>query len=694
MSQCSSVFPQPPMADAVTFSHETHGHKRSDPYAWLRNPGYPEPVDDPKIMAYLEAENAYTKAYEDTLVPLTQTIFEELKGRMKENDASAPYQDGPYWYYSKFEEGSQYPIYCRKKGTLAAPEEIILNVPTLAQGHDYFKVGDLSISSDHRLLAYSVDTNGSERFTLFIHDLSNPQAIFETIPNVFGSVVWDHSSQYIFYTYVDDSWRYNKIYRHVLGQKADQDTLVYEEQDIGYFVSVSQTQDERYILINSHGHEENEIYALPKATPLAPLTLLRKRQPKVEYDVDHWNNGWVGVINDTGPNGRLIQTSADHFDQDHELVAHSNERYLVGVVAFKDRLVLTGREAGLPAVFTYTDQTGLQKLTFEDAAYEVALGTNAQYEASTLRLGYSAMGKPLRVMDYDFTSQTYDVKKIQEIPSGFDPNLYVTERVFSTSRDGTKVPISLIYRKGARDHGPAPLLLYGYGSYGYSMPASFSSSRLSLLDRGVIYAIAHIRGGSEMGKKWYEDGKFLNKKNTFNDFVDVAHHLIHMGYTQAGKIAIWGGSAGGLLMGAAVNQAPELYASVIAEVPFVDTLTTMLDTSLPLTVPEYKEWGNPQEKEYYEYILSYSPYDNVVACQYPAIFAHGGLNDPRVTYWESAKWVAKLRAAKKQAGCNSLLLLKTDMGKGHGGASGRYDSLQELAEKYTFVLDQFGMAEH
>jgi oligopeptidase B len=684
--------PNPPLAEQIPYAHKAHGHERSDPYAWLRNATYPEPVTDPKILAYIEAENAYTAVYEKTLEPLTQTIFEELKGRMKENDASVPYQDGAYWYYSRFEAGSQYPLYCRKKGTLDAPEEIILDVPALAQGHDYYKVGALSLNPDHRLLAYSVDTNGSERFTLFIKDLTDASATFETIPHIMGGAVWDKTGQHIFYTHVDENWRYNKVFRHVLGQSADQDTLIYEESDIGYFVSVSETQDGNYILINSHGHEENEIYAINSAHPLDTPQRLRRRQNRVEYDVEHWQGTWVTVINDTGPNGRLIQIPIGHFDQATELLTHSAERYLMGVVAFKDRLVLTGREAGLPAIFTYTPAAGISKLTFEDAAYEVALGTNAQYDTQTLRLGYSAMGKPLRVMDYDFASGTYAVKKIQEIPSGFDPDLYVTERLLATARDGVQVPISLIYRKGLREKGPAPLLLYGYGSYGYSMPASFSSSRFSLIDRGVIYAIAHIRGGSEMGKEWYENGKFLNKKNTFNDFVDAAKHLIQTGHTQAGKIAIWGGSAGGLLMGASLNQAPELYASVIAEVPFVDTLTTMLDTSLPLTVPEYKEWGNPQEKIYYDDILSYSPYDNVVARHYPAIFAHAGLNDPRVTYWEAAKWVAKLRAAKAEAGCEALLLLKTDMDKGHGAASGRYDSLRELAEKQAFVLDCFGMA--
>ena len=683
----------PPRAEQKAYVHHAHGHERSDPYAWLRNGAYPAPVTDPHILGYIEAENAYTAAYEKKLEPQIEALFKELKGRVKENDASVPYEDGPYWYYTRYETGSQYPLYCRKRGSLEAPEEILLDVAALAKGKDYYKVGTLSLSPDHRLLAYSVDTNGSERFTLFIKDLQDTSVTFETIPNVFGSAVWDQAGKHLFYTHVDESWHYNKVYRHVLGQPATQDVLIYEEPESGYFVSVRKTQDENYILIHSGGHEENEIHAWPAAAPLERPQLLRKREAHVEYEVDHWQGTWVAVLNDVGPNGRLIQAPVGDFAQGTELLAHSPERYLTGVLALKDRLVLTGREKGLPALFLYTPQGGLEPLTFEDAAYEVTLGTNAQYDTPTLRLEYSALGKPLRVMDYDFKGKTYVVKKIQEIPSGFDPDLYVTERLFAPARDGVPVPISLLYRKGLREKGPAPLVLYGYGSYGYSMPANFSASRLSLLDRGIIYAIAHVRGGCEMGKQWYEDGKFLKKKNTFNDFVDVARHLVDTGHTQAGKILIWGGSAGGLLVGASLNQAPELYGGVIADVPFVDTLTTMLDTSLPLTVPEYKEWGNPQERDYYDYMLSYSPYDNIAARSYPPIFAHAGLNDPRVTYWEAAKWVARLRAAKEEAGCNSLLLLKTDMGKGHGAASGRYDSLRELAEKQAFILDCFGLVE-
>jgi oligopeptidase B len=685
-----SKLPPPLSAQKIDHTHTLHGHSRQDPYHWLRNPVHPKPVKDKNILEYLNNENAYTDAAFSQWEGDIETIFKELKGRIKQDDSSEPYQDGDYWYYTRFDSGAQYPIYCRKKGHLDAAEEIILDIPHLAKGHDYYQVSTICFSNNHRYVAYAVDTNGSERFTLYFKDLMNPNATFPQIENIMGEVIWSANDDFVFYTPIEETWRTEKVYRHPLGGDSKNDTLVFHEQDRTFQLNLSQTQDRSHVLILSQGHEENEINLISTTNPLAEPFCFKPRKRRVEYDLEHWGNHWVSVIHDDQHlNGRLVLTSDTDSTDSQEVLPHNERFYHTQLLAFSKHLVITGREDGLPVIYIMDPHGGMKKIPFKEAAYDVSIRANAMYDTSTLRVAYSSLATPASVIDIDLNTFEFDVKKTQEIPSGFNPTDYVVERHMATSHDGTHVPISLIYKKGI--HMPAPLVLYGYGSYGYSMPVSFRESRFSLIDRGVIYAISHVRGGSEMGKKWYEDGKYLKKKNTFLDFISTAHHLINQGLTAKGKIGIWGGSAGGMLIGATINMAPELFGAAIADVPFVDVMTTMLDTTLPLTEPELKEWGNPNDPEYYHYMLSYSPYDNVTDQAYPHMFVNAGLTDPRVTYWEPAKWVAKLRDVKTRTQDEHMLFLKTEMGKGHFGASGRFDSLKEIAQMQVFILKALGV---
>ncbi|OJV45189.1 MAG: hypothetical protein BGO28_00085 [Alphaproteobacteria bacterium 43-37] len=683
--------PPPPLAQKIDHTHMLHGKSRQDPYHWLRNQTYPKPVEDKAILDYLNQENSYTQAAFDGWEKDIETIFEEQKGRIKQDDSSPPYQDGEYWYYRRFEAGAQYPLICRKRGSLNAPEEVILDIPQLASGHEYFKVSTVSVSNNHRYVAYAIDINGSERFTLYFKDLTNPKATFSHIDNVMGNAIWSANDDYVFYAPIEETWRTEKVYRHALGGDPKKDVLVFHEKDRTFQLNIAETQDRSHVLIVSHGHEENEINLIPTTDPIAQPVCFRPRQNRVEYNLEHWGNNWAMVIHDDQHlNGRLVFINdKDTTRLEEEVLPHNENFYITGLLAFSKHLIIEGREAGLPVIYVMDPNRDIKKVPFKEAAYDVSLATNATYDTAILRVAYSSLATPTSVIDINLNTFVFDVKKVQEIPSGFNPSDYVVERHMAKSHDGVEVPISLVYKKGIKM--PAPLLLYGYGSYGFSMPVSFKESRFSLIDRGVIYAIAHIRGGSEMSKKWYEDGKYLKKKNTFLDFISAAQYLIAEELTTKGKIGIWGGSAGGMLIGASINMAPDLFGAAIADVPFVDVMTTMLDTSLPLTEPELKEWGNPNDPKYYDYMLSYSPYDNVTDQTYPHLFVNAGLNDPRVTYWEPAKWVAKLRDVKTRTQDGHMLFLKTEMGMGHSGASGRFDYLKEIAQMQVFILKALGV---
>lgn len=690
----------PPMAAIKPHVHVYPHGSVEDPYHWLRNPIFPEPLVDQEIMDYLEEENAYTDSFFQPLSPRIKELTQEMRKRIKEDDASVPVRYDDYWYYHRYEVGQQYPVFYRRKEGDAS-EEVILDVPTAAADKSYFRLGAFSISPNHRYLAYAVDENGSERFTIKCVDLVTSSQAFETIPETIGSIVWSGDSRGFYYTPVNAQWRMHKVYYHRLGDTSQRDILIYEETDPSFNVSVGKSLSRALIFIVTHSHQTNEVLFFADAEGVHQPKVIIPRQFGIEYDVDHWGDDFVIRINDTGVNFRIISIPTVMFarkdeetlqNQYTELWSHDPDCFLTSVEAFKDFLVVTACEGGLPVVYALDAATHKrQKIQFPDAAYDVSVGQHKMYETDKLRLVYSSPKTPVTVFDYTVSKQTFETLKVQEIPTGFDGDRYTVERILAPTTDGKHVPITLFYKKDTPKE--APLVLHGYGSYGMSIPASFSSNRLSLVNRGIVFAIAHIRGGSELGRAWYEDGKFLNKKNTFSDFIESARYLIQQGYTREGQIAIWGGSAGGMLIGNVINQAPSLFKAALACVPFVDVLNTMMDDSLPLTPQEFQEWGNPQEKEYFDAIKRYSPYDHVKPQRYPHMLVTAGLNDPRVTYWEPAKWVARLRHAKAAVQDTNLLLLKTEMGQGHGGASGRFDALEEIAQQYAFILFCFGQCD-
>ncbi len=669
-----------------------HGITVEDPYHWLKDQSYPK-VDDADVLAYLEAENAYFEAVMAPHRELTDTIFAEIKARQKPDDANVPVRDGDYFYQWRFEAEGQYRVWSRWPATgqgadqgPTAEAEVILDEPALAEGTDYFRLGALSVSHDGRLMAYSTDTTGAERFTLRIKVLDTGELYDEVIENTSGSPVWSTDDGSFFYAVVDENWRPYQVRRHVLGMPVENDAIVYEEHDPGFFVGVSSTSSEHYVVISSGDHVTAEVHLVPAAAPASDPRLVAARREGHDYTVDHQGDRFVIRTNDNHKNNRLVAAPDDDPSEAvwETLLPGADERYITGFQAFAGFLAVEERIDGLDQI-RLIDRAGQSThIEFPEVACRVDIGANEEFESRTLRLGYESMVTPDTVFDYHVDAAELRTRKVQDIPSGYDPQGYVTERAMATARDGVRVPVSIVYRKGTPKDGRAPLYLYGYGAYGSGMSPSFSTARLSLLDRGFVYAIAHIRGGDELGYHWYEAGKLDRRTNTFNDFVDVARHLIAEGFTREGRIGIAGGSAGGELMGAVVNQAPQLWGAVAAHVPFVDVLNTMLDTSLPLTPIEWPEWGNPiEDKTAFEYIRSYSPYDQLKAGRYPPILVTGGLNDPRVTYWEPAKYVAKLRTLKED---DNPLLLKTNMGAGHGGKSGRFDSLYEVAEEYAFML--------
>ena len=680
--------PPAPVARRKPHSFTRHGVTVEDPWAWLKDPGYPE-VKDPEILGYLEAENAYFEAAMSPRAALVETLFEELKGRVKQDDASVPAKDGEWLYWWAFRPGEQYRRWYRKP-VKGGPDELLLDEPALAEGKDYFRLGAMEVSPDGRLLAYSIDDNGSERFTARIRDLSTGALLPDVIPGTLGPLLWTADSKGLLYGLVNENWRIDVAKLHRVGAPVHEDAELYRERDEGFQVRLSRTQSRRFLILSTGDHVTTEVRLLPADDPAAAPLLVSPRQPGREYEVEEHDGALLIRANDTHPNFRIVSASLDAPGEWSEVIAASDHFYIRGLTAFSDFYVVSGREDGLDQILLRDYAGGQKRIDFPEASYAAGLGSNAEYAVAKLRLSYQSMVTPPTVYDYHLATGRLETLKVQEIPSGYDASRYATERLTITARDGTKVPVSIVYTRGFAKDGSGPLHLYGYGAYGLAIPPGFSTNRLSLLDRGFAYAIAHIRGGDDLGYRWYLDGKLEKRTNTFNDFVDVAKCLIEAGYARPGRISISGGSAGGELVGAVMNQAPELWGAAVAHVPFVDVLNTMLDESLPLTPGEWPEWGNPiTDPEAFALIRGYSPYDNVEARAYPPLLITAGLNDPRVTYWEPAKWAAKLRATKTDA---NILLLKTNMGAGHGGKSGRFEHLREDAEEQAFILWQLGLA--
>ncbi len=682
--------PKPPVAATRAHSYERHGYRIDDPYAWLKDEKYPA-VDDVEVLDYLKAENAYFEAVMKPLAPLVETIFQEMKGRLKEDDSSVPQKDGDWLYWRRFEKGAQYKQWMRKP-LAGGDEQVMLDEAKMAEGLEYFRLGGIAISEDDRLMAYSTDTDGSERYTIRFRNLETGAELPDEIPGTLGDYVFSTDGRHLLYGLVNDSWRVETIKVHEIGTPLADDKTLYREPDQGFQAGVGMTQSRKWIIIATGDNETSEVRMLPADNVFADPIMVRPRQKGVEYDVeDHGDTLYIHT-NDASTQFRLVTAPLAKPGEWTERIAPSPSFYMTSVTTFADFFVVEGRENGLDQVELHDYAGGAPKrIAFPEASYSAGLDENPEYKVDTLRLSYESMVTPDTVMDYDMATGAMSTLKVQEIPSGYDASQYATERVEITARDGTKVPVSIVYKKGFEKNGNGPLYLYAYGAYGYAIPPSFSTLRLSLLDRGFAYAIAHIRGGDDLGQQWQLDGKLTKRTNTFNDFVDTAKGLVDLGFAKPGRIVAAGGSAGGELMGVVVNTNPELWGAVAAHVPFVDVLNTMQDETLPLTPGEWPEWGNPiTDKAAFELIRSYSPYDNVMAQAYPPLFITGGLTDPRVTYWEPAKWTAKLRATKTD---DNVLLLKTNMGAGHGGKSGRFESLREDAEEYAFFLWQLGMVD-
>lgn len=679
----------PPIAPQRPHSFTAHGITIDDPWAWLKDPNYPD-VTDPDVLAYLEAENAYFEAQIAPHRPLVDRLYEEMKARIKEDESSVPQKDGDYLYWTAFETGGQYRLWWRRP-VAGGADELLLDEPALAAGKEYFRLGAFAVSNDATKLAYAIDDNGSERFTIHVKDLTTGALLSDVIPGMLSDIVWAADDSGFLYGLANKEWRTDNARFHRLGTDPAQDVELYHEADEGYRVAVGETSDRRWIVIGTGDHVTSEVRLLPAVDPFAEPILVAPRLAGREYDVDTHGDTLFIHTNDTDPMWRLVTAPIASPGEWTERIAPSQRFYMTGVECFRDFFVVEGREDGLDQIelHSYDPAVPAHRIPFPEASYTAGTGDNPEYDQSVIRLGYESMVTPGTVYDYDTATGALTVLKVQEIPCGYDAARYATERLTIPARDGTAIPVSIVYPAGFPRDGSRPLFLYAYGAYGHAIPPGFSTGRLSLLDRGFAYAIAHIRGGDDLGQQWYHDGKLEKRTNTFTDFVDVARGLVADGWTSAGRIAIAGRSAGGELMGAVVNSDPDLWGAVIADVPFVDVLNTMLDETLPLTPGEWPEWGNPiEDREAFELIRSYSPYDNVRAQAYPPLFISGGLNDPRVTYWEPAKWAAKLRATRTD---DHLLLLKTNMGAGHGGKSGRFESLREAAEEHAFVLWQLGI---
>jgi oligopeptidase B len=663
-----------------------HGDIRPDEYRWLRE------RDNPEVLAYLTAENDYTRQVMQHTEPLQEQLYQELVGRIQETDLSVPEQMDEWLYYTRIEAGRQYPLFCRKRETEEAMEEVLLDLNHLAEGQPYFRLGVSEPSPDHRWLAYSVDLTGAEDFTLYIKNLETGELLPERIPNTSRGLAWASDNRTLFYTVLDAAKRPCAVWRHRLGEDPAQDALVYTEPDEAFFVDVELARSGEWIILELASHTTSEVHVLPAAEPEGAFRVVQPREHGIEYTLAHRGDRFYIVTNDGAENFRLVEAPvADPRKENwRDVLPHRPAVKLDGIDAFERHLVVYERENGLRHIRVIDLESGAQHtVEFPESVYTIHRSGNPEFHTVTLRFVYTSLVTPSMVVDYDMNSRTRVVRKQTVVRGGYDATRYRTERVSARAADGTAVPISLVWREPLQLDGQRPLLLIGYGAYGVSYDPSFSTHYLSLLDRGFVVAIAHIRGGEEMGRRWYEDGKLLKKQNSFTDFIAAAEHLVASGYTRPERLAINGGSAGGLLMGAVTNLRPDLFHAVVAEVPFLDVMSTMLDPTLPLTVIEYEEWGNPNEAEYYRYMRAYSPYDNITAKPYPHMLLTGGLNDPRVAYWEPAKWTARLRARKTDG---NRLLLKTNMGAGHGGASGRYDYLREVAFKYAFLLDTLGLS--
>lgn len=674
--------PAPPTAKRVAKTTEIHGDTLVDDYAWMRE------RDNPEVRAYLEAENAHTDAVLKPLEGFREALYKEMLARIKETDLSVPYKDGDYLYYSRTVEGLQYPIYCRKRGSLDAAEEITLDVNALAEGKPFMSVGAYDVSEDGRLLAYSTDDTGFRQFTLVVKTLATGEVSAPLSARV-TSVAWANDHRTLFYTTEDETTkRSNKLFRHALAGAPE---LVYEETDELYTLHAGKTRSRAYVFATSSSSTTSEVRCLSADAPAAPPRLLLARREGHEYYADHHGARFFIRTNDKGRNFRLVEAPAGAPGEANwrEVLPHRDAVMLEDIDCFAAHLVISEREDGLPRLAVTELATGrTHAIEFPEPVYSAYPHANAEFDTAKFRFGYESFVTPRSVFEYDLAARTRTLLKQTEVLGGYDASRYASERIYAAAPDGTKIPVSIVFRKGAPRDGSAPLLLTGYGSYGFSIPIMFNSNRMSLLDRGMVFAVAHIRGGGEMGKIWHERGRLMEKKNTFTDFIAAAEHLVADRWTGRDRLVITGGSAGGLLMGAVVNQRPDLFRAVVAQVPFVDVMNTMLDATLPLTVGEYLEWGNPNDKDAYAYMRSYSPYDNLAARHYPAMLVKTSWSDSQVMYWEAAKYVAKLRALLAGGG---PILLKTNMDAGHGGASGRYDALREIAFDYAFILSQAGI---
>ncbi len=677
--------PAPPSAKQRPYSYERHGVTIEDPWHWLRDPKYPE-VDDPDVLAYLGEENAYFESWKGAHQGLIDELFEEMKGRIKEDESSVPIRDGDWLYWWAFKTGAQYRTWYRKS-VRGGDDQILFDEPPEAEGREYFRLGAIEVSPDGKLLATLADYDGSERFELRIRDLATGKDI-ETVTKIgIGLPIWSSDSAGIVFNEVNDKWRSYRARYHRLGRPAEEDITLYEEtEELGFTVGIGKSHDRSTIFIATGDNTTSEVRFVSADDPSQPLTLISPRKTNREYHVDAAHGKFWIHTNDDHVNFRLAVADPATPDQWTTVIPGSDRTYLTGATAYRDHLAISCRVDGLDELVLRTYAGEETRIPFKEASYSAFFLGNPEFAPEAYRVGYSSMVTPTTVYDYHPQSGELEVLKVQEIPSGYDASKYETERLMILARDGAKVPVSVVYPRDFQKNGEGKLFLYSYGAYGHAIPPTFNTNRISLLDRGWACAIAHIRGGDDLGYNWFLEGKLTKRTNTFNDFVDVAKGLIGAKFTRAGRIAINGGSAGGELMGAVVNSDPELWGAAVADVPFVDVLNTMLDDTLPLTPGEWPEWGNPiTDQEAFQYIRSYSPYDNVKAQDYPPLLITGGLTDPRVTYWEPAKWAAKLRATKTD---DNLLLLKINMGAGHGGKSGRWDRLHEVAETYGFILTQ------
>ncbi len=677
---------KPPVAKIVPRVDTMFGDIRVDNYYWLRD------KENPEVLAYIEAENAYTDSMMKHTEGFQKKLYDEMLGRIKETDLSLPLHQDSFYYYARTEQGKAYSIYCRKKGSLQAPEEVLMDVNAMAEGHEFFAIGAFDVSPDHRWLLYSTDTAGSERYVLRIKDLQTGELMPDIVENTLYSTAWGNDNKTIFYTTANEAWRSDKLWRHTMGTASSTDALIHHETDSMFSVSITRTRSKGYLLLSLSSMITSEIRYLDANTATGAFTMIEPRRIGIEYSVQHRGDKFYILTNDGVQNFRLASApvTTPGAANWQTIMSGSDSLYLTGFDIFSDWLVVYERKLGLQQirVTDLTNNAG-HLIAFDEPVYTVWPDDNLEFGTDSLRFGYTSLVTPRSICDYNLKTRQRTLKKQTEVLGGYDPTQYQQERLFATAADGAQVPIALVYKKGMQKNGQNPLWLYAYGAYGYSSDAEFSSNRLSMLNRGFIYAIAQVRGGSEMGRQWYEDGKLMKKKNTFTDFIACAEKLIADKYTSADKIVANGGSAGGLVMGAISNLRPDLFKIITADVPFVDYIATMTDESLPLTIEEYQEWGNPHEEQAYKYMRALSPYDNVEAKNYPIMLIQGGLNDTRVLYWEPVKWTARLRATKTDS---NRLLLKIQTA-GHGGASGRYGRLKEIAFDYAFVLDQFEIKE-